>query len=92
MKSETPRCHKCKKSLDRIDHYAVEHTILDQDEYRPVAIVDGEAGGGEYGMASETDLRCAYCGEPLRREDREFFYRRWVYAKQATAAIAEGKW
>jgi hypothetical protein len=92
MKNDTPRCQNCGNLLDRIDHYGIEHTILRDGVYREVLIADGAADGSEYGMASETDLRCAYCGESIRRQDREYFYRRWIRVQEATAAIHEGRW
>lgn len=71
----TPSCI-CGHVLDRIDHYSIEHLILDNDVYRPVNVGDFDVEGN-YGLASETDLRCGYCGTSVPRESREFFYRRW---------------
>lgn len=90
--NDIPRCQNCNKLLDRIDHYGIQHTILVDGEYREVAIPDGDADGGECGLASETDLRCAYCGASINRPDRAYFYQRWVQVKQATAAIRAGNW
>ena len=71
-----PACPYCHHPLDRIDHYGIEHLILRDDIYRPVGIDDGDSKGG-CGLASEVDLRCGRCGEPVPRESREYFYRRW---------------
>lgn len=68
-----PACDGCDNILDRIDHYGIEHFIL-----------DGSVDGGVYrevnveeGLASEVDLRCGYCGAPIPRHLRSFFYDRW---------------
>jgi len=74
--NEPPRCPSCHEHLLRIDHFGIEHTILDNDVYRAVAIADGSPGA-QFGLASETDLRCGYCGTSVPREVREYFYRRW---------------
>lgn len=88
MKRDSPpRCGQCGKELDRIDHYGIEHTILRDGVYREVAIADGDADGSEYGLASETQLRCAYCGQELHPTQREWFYRRWIQVQQAVAAM-----
>lgn len=76
-------CSYCGHRLDRVDHYAIQHTILDHGIYRDVSIADGGVLGEEYGLASETDLRCGYCSEPLPREARAYFFRRWQAALQA---------
>jgi hypothetical protein len=68
-----PVC-ECGKELDRIDRYGIDHEILDGDEYRPVNVNEG--------LASETDLRCGYCGVSVPREHRQFFYERWWATKQ----------
>lgn len=78
MNDELPQC-KCGKPLDRIDHYAIEHTILDDDVYRMVNVGDPPAPDwpGAGSIASETDLRCGYCGESIPQEARAYFYKRW---------------
>lgn len=91
MKNDIPRCQNCGKALDRIDNYRIEHTILRDDVYRDVFIVDGDANGSECGMSSETQLRCAYCGQELHPNQREWFYRRWIRVQEAVAAMKEGK-
>lgn len=78
---ELPQC-VCGKQLDRIDHYGIGHFILTDDVYRDVGILDGAADGGP-GIASEVDLRCAYCGALLDEATRTYFYKRWVWALQA---------
>jgi len=80
--NELPHCPNCHTALVRIDHYAIEHLILDDGIYRPVAIADGMPDA-EYGLASETDLRCGVCGASVPRTVREFFYRRWYQALEA---------
>jgi hypothetical protein len=41
-----------------------------------VGIDEGDGHGG-FGVASETQLRCGYCGVEVPREHRRFFYERW---------------
>lgn len=65
----TPACANCDRTLDRVDHYGIEHFILTDDVYRYV--------NGEEGLASEVDLRCGYCSAPIPRHLRSFFYERW---------------
>jgi hypothetical protein len=72
----TPACPGCGRVLDRIDHHAVEHMILSDDVYRPTGIDEGDGHGG-FGVASETQLRCGYCGVEVPREHRQYFYERW---------------
>lgn len=83
-----PVCPGCDHPLDRIDHFAIEHLILRDDVYRPTGIDDGDGQGG-YGLASEVDLRCGRCGEPLPREDRQYFYRRWYVVLELGWPIAD---
>lgn len=87
MHDDTPRCQSCGRTLDRIDHYGIEHTLLRHDEYGPVTMQDGSADGEPYGTASEVDLRCGYCGVSLRRNQRPYFYKRWVNVKEAIKSI-----
>lgn len=77
---QVPQC-VCGKQLDRIDHYGIGHFILDGDVYRDVGVHDG-AADGEFGIASEVDLRCAYCGASLDRATKTYFYKRWVWVLQ----------
>lgn len=74
--NEIPHCPSCHHALTRVDHYGIEHLILDDSVYRPVNV--------EEGLASEVDLRCGFCALPLPREMREFFYRRWYAVIEAT--------
>lgn len=77
MTDETPCCEGCGRQLDRIDHHAIDHSILLDDVYRPVGIYDGDAAGEGPGLASDVDLRCGYCHASIPRSAREYFYRRW---------------
>jgi hypothetical protein len=73
----TPRCPGCRRELDRIDHYGIEHLILDGATYRPMNATEG--------LASRVDLRCGYCQTPVPRTSRAFFYQRWEQVQAATA-------
>ncbi len=68
--SDAPICPWCSKILDRVDHYGIEHFILDGDVYREANVSEG--------FASEIDLRCANCGGSLDPEGRKFFYEHWA--------------
>jgi len=85
-----PKCLGCGHGLDRVDHYGIEHTVLDQGIYRDVGVYDEDAAGGAPGIASEVDLRCGYCGASLTLPAKEFFYRRWIRVLEATAALRDG--
>jgi len=74
--NELPHCPACHRALTRIDHYGIEHLILDADLYRPIDATEG--------LASEVDLRCGFCSFPVPRAVREFFYRRWYAVIEAT--------
>lgn len=84
MATEVPTCAnpKCGKPLDRIDHYGIEHLILDAGVYR-------EMNGAE-GIGSDVDLRCGYCDTPLERTARQFFYQHWATLLSAAAEIGAG--
>jgi hypothetical protein len=91
--TDTPSCENdaCRMPLARIDHYGIEHTILSYDDdgneiYRPVGLMDGSAAGDQFGLASDIDLRCGYCGTSIPREAREYFYKRWTAVKEYMAA------
>lgn len=79
---ETPACLNCGKTLDRIDRICTERFILDSDVFRELAIPDGDASGEAYGVASDIELHCGYCGVKLEPPAREFFYRRWGELKR----------
>lgn len=68
----TPQCRACETLLYRVDHVATEHMTYDAvaDEYRPLHALEG--------LASETELQCGHCGQPLTVEQRQFFYQRWT--------------
>lgn len=82
MSDETPTCDSCLESLDRVDHYAIEHTILDDGVYRPVSISDPGVRSDEYPLASAIDLWCGRCNHPLTVEQRAWFYQRWLAMHQ----------
>jgi hypothetical protein len=84
--NDPPYCKCCGKKLDRIDHCAIEHTMLREDTYGPVGIMDGGVNGEEYGLASEIDLCCGYCGATIHMEAKAFFYKRWANVKDFMAA------
>jgi hypothetical protein len=65
--------------LTRVDHVGTQHLIFDHDEYRDVNVLEG--------LASEIDLRCTHCHSPLTMSARQFFYKRWVAVKEATAVM-----
>lgn len=88
MAGETPHCESCGRQLDRIDHHAIEHSILRDDVYMPVGIYDGDATGEGPGLASYVDLRCGYCHASIPRPAREYFYRRWYAVLAATRGEA----
>lgn len=80
--SKTPACGCCGRTLDRVDHVGTEHFILDGDAFREVGVNDGGVNGEQYGLASEVDLKCGYCGVVLDIDSRGFFYRRWGKLKR----------
>ena len=88
-----PHCPNCQEALIRIDHHAIEHLILEDGVYRPVAVADGMPDG-QHGLASETDLRCGFCGQSVPRSVREYFFRRWyqvLETQKAPAATSGGE-
>lgn len=76
MTDTLPICPNCRRPMDRVDHHAIEHSILRDGVYRPVGIADG-LEGEEFGLASEIDLRCGYCFTSIPQPARRFFYERW---------------
>lgn len=83
-----PHCPGCGHALDRVDHYGIEHTVLDDKTYRDVGINDMDATGDNYGIASEVDVRCAYCGTALDAKARAFYYKHWNRVQEVTALLA----
>ena len=75
---ELPHCQQCDHVLDRLDRYCIEHSIYDKDLnlYRGLSVLETDLDGG-CGLASEVDIRCAYCGESLSGETKGFFYKNW---------------
>jgi hypothetical protein len=78
----TPVCESCSHPLVWVDHYQIEHSILDEDRYRPVGLMDRGPQGEDHPLASEVDLRCGRCGRSLTVDQRRWFYQRWVYIQQ----------
>ena len=75
-----PRCKGCGNIIDRVDHSAVEHLILDGDTFRPVHVDDG--GIECFGIESEIHLSCGYCQATIPREMRQWFYSKWWKLKE----------
>lgn len=90
MSDMAPACAECGRMLDRINHIGTERFILDEGVYRILGVHDGSADGTTFGMASEVELLCGYCGHPVRREDRQFFYERWEQLLAYTKRLTEG--
>lgn len=84
---DTPVCPSCERVLDRIDHAAILHLVLDDQVYRSAAV--NEPGPGQiFGIASETKLRCGYCQAELPREARSYFYQRWEAVLGSSARLS----
>lgn len=81
-------CTGCGKELDRVDHVGTNRYILDNDVYRDLAIDDNMVYGGP-GVASDTEVRCGYCGHPITREARVYFYKRWIRVLEITGKAHE---
>lgn len=88
MVTHLTSCRHCGEWVDRVDHLGLERFILDPHLhlYRDLAIPDGDGRGGP-GVASEIRLCCGYCGAELDLQQREHFYRHWIRAAQALAAL-----
>lgn len=73
-------CARCGLPLSRVDRYAIEHHIFDPlgERYREVSVADGGPHGEDFGLSSETDLRCARCGQSLTIDQRRHFYEHWA--------------
>jgi len=82
---DIPVSTACGHTLDRIDHVAIEHLILDQEVYRGLSIDEGL--DDRVGLGSEVRLVCGYCLVEVPREQREFFYAHWWQVVQAVEQL-----